>query len=114
MKRPRNILIFKAMIETRDSAAVTRLLASVPDMARLRTLVRSPFAETLYDPKTRRDYWIGGDGQHILCLMITGIGIDEVPRIRALFEQPDRHSFSLHDLASHAALVTGGAVHVVD
>ena len=114
MKRPRNILIFKAMIEASDSAAVTRLLASLPDPARLKTLVRSRFAETLYDSKARRDYWIGGDGQHIVCLMITGIGIDEVPRIRALFDQPGRHSFNLHDLASHAALVTGGAVHIVN
>jgi hypothetical protein len=114
MKRPRYVLIFKAIIETRDSAAVTRLLASVPDTARLRTLVRSQFAETLYDPETRRDYWIGGDRQHILCLMITGVEVDEVTRIRTLFEQPDRHSFNLQDLASHAAFVTGGAVHVVD
>ena len=114
MRKPRTILIFNAIVETRDSAAVARLLASVPDTTRLRTLVRSRFAETLYDPETRRDYWIGGDGQHVLCLMITGIGIDEVPRIRALFDQPDRHSFNLHDLASHAAIVTGGTVHVVN
>jgi hypothetical protein len=113
MSRSRNILIFRAVVETNDSAAVARLLDLVPDSAKLHPPIQKRFAEIRYDPETRREYWIGGDDEHIVCVMITGIGVDEVPKIRALFDRPGRHSFNTQDLVSHAAHVTGGAVHLM-
>jgi hypothetical protein len=101
------------VVETNDSAAVARLLDLVPDSAKLHSLIQKRFAEIRYDPDTRREYWIGGDDQHIVCFMITGIGVDEVPKIRALFDQPGRPSFNTQDLVSLAAQVTGGAVHLM-
>ena len=113
MNNRRNILIFKSVVDVSDNAAVTRLLDIVPESAKLRSLVKSRFAETVYDPKARRDYWIGGDDAHIACLMITGIGVDEVSKIRALFERPGI-SFNLQELIAHAALITGGFVHLMN
>jgi hypothetical protein len=114
MDKRRNILIFKAVVDVGDSGAVARLLAAIPESAKLEPLIKSRFAETLYDPKTQRDYWIGGDDKHIACLMITGIGMEEVQRIRALFDTPGQNFFDIQELVSHAARVTGGAVHFLN
>jgi hypothetical protein len=113
MTRRRNTLIFRTVVDTNDSAAVGQLLQLVPDSAKLEPLIRSRFAETRYDPQTRREFWIGGNARHIICLMITGIGIDEVSRIRSLFGA-GRESINLADVVSHAADVTGGAVHLMN
>ena len=114
MNKRRNTLIFKTVVKVRDSAAVAHFLDLVPDSAKLRPLVRSRFTETQYDPKTKRDYWIGGDDKHLICFMITGIESDEVSRIRTLSQQPGRRSVSIDEIISHAANVTGGAVHLMN
>ena len=113
MKKRRKTLIFKTVVKVRDRAAVAHLLDLVPDSAKLRPLVRSRFAETRYDPQTKRDYWIGGDDKHVICFMITGIESDEVSKIRSLSQKPGRRSVGIEDVVSHAAHVTGGAVHLM-
>jgi hypothetical protein len=114
MTKRRNILIFKGVAAATDSAAVSRLLAHIPDAGKLYSLIRTRFTETRYDPRTQRDYWIGGDDEYVVCLMITGVAGDEVTRIRGLFDQPGRESIDLQDLVSHTAHVTGGAVHLMN
>jgi hypothetical protein len=114
MTKRRNILIFKGVAAANDSAAVSRLLDPIPDSQRILSLIRTRFTETRYDPITQRDFWIGGDDEYVVCLMITGVGMDEVRRIRGLFEEPGREALDLQDLVSHTAHVTGGAVHLMN
>jgi len=114
MTKRRNTLIFKTVVETAESEAVGRLLELIPDSEKLQPLIRSRFAETCYDPETRREYWIGGDDKYIICLMITGIGMDEVGKMRALFKESSRQALNLDAVLSHAANVTGGVVHLMN
>jgi hypothetical protein len=93
------------VVDTSDSAAVGQLLQLVPDSAKLQPLIRSRFAETRYDPQTRREFWIGGNARYIICLMITGIGVDEVGRIRSLFGN-GRQSINPRMSLTYAADVT--------
>ena len=113
MTKRRNILIFKGVAAADDGDAVSRLLDPIPDSERLHSLIRTRFTETRYDPRTQRDYWIGGDDEFVVCLMITGVGIDEVMKIRGLFEE-GREALDLQDLVSHTAHVTGGSVHLMN
>jgi hypothetical protein len=113
MNGRRNVLIFKTVVETRNGAHIARLMNLIPGSADLQPLIRKRFARTVYDPKTKRDYWIAGNDDHVACLMITGIGSEEVPKIRALLERPGECSFDLKDLASLAARITGGTTHVM-
>ena len=85
----------------------------VPGSAELQPLIRKRFTRTIYDPKTKRDYWITGNDDHLACLMITGIGFEEVPKIRALLAQPRERSLDLKDLVSLAARVTGSTAHLM-
>jgi len=113
MNGRRNVLIFKAVVETSNGADVARLLNPIPGSAELQPLIRKRFARTVYDPKTKRDYWIAGNDDHVACVMITGIGFEEVPQIRALLEQPGECSFDLKALVSLAARITGGRAHLI-
>ena len=113
MNGPRNVLIFKCVVDTKNGAAIDRLIALIPDPAELRPLVRTRFTKTIYDHKTKRDYWIAGDGNRLVCLMITGIGLEEVPQIRAMLEAPDERPLNLQEIASLAAQVTGGRAHLI-
>ena len=107
------MLIFKCVVDTKNGAAIDRLIALIPDPAELRPLVRTRFTKTIYDHKTKRDYWIAGDGNRLVCLMITGIGLEEVPQIRALLEVADERPLNLEEIASLAAQVTGGMAHLI-
>jgi hypothetical protein len=113
MNRPRNVLIFKAVVETGDNAAVARLMNLIPGSAELHALIRTRFARTIYDAHTKRDYWIAGDDGHLACVMITGIGSEEVPQIRALLAPERERQLDLEDVVSHAARVTGGMAHLI-
>ena len=112
MNGPRNVLIFKSVVDTDNGVAIDRLMALIPNPAELRPLVRKRFAKAIYDHRTKRDYWIAGDGNHLVCLMITGIGLEEVAQIRTLLA-PDGRPLNLHEIASLAAQVTGGAAHLI-
>jgi hypothetical protein len=112
MNRPRSILIFKSVVETGNSVALARLMNLIPGSSELHPLVRTKFARTIYDAQTKRDYWIAGDDDHIACLMITGIGDEEVPKIRAVLDPDGRH-LELEDVVSAAARVTGGSAHLI-
>jgi len=114
MSKHRTTLIFKTVVDAGDSAAISRLLELIPDSAKLYPRIRSRFTETCYDPETRREFWIGGDDRHIICFMITGIGSDEVSKIRSVFQDAGRGSINLEDIVTHAAGVTGGAVHLMN
>ncbi len=113
MNGRRNVLIFKTVVNTRNGADVARLLKLIPGSAELQPLVRKSFAKTVYDPKTKRDYWIAGNDVLIACLMITGIAFDEAPKIRALIDRPGEFTFDLAALVSLAARVTGGSAHLI-
>jgi len=112
MNGPRNVLIFKSVVDINNGVAIDRLIALIPNPAELQPLVRKRFAKTIYDHRTKRDYWIAGDGNHLVCLMITGIGLEEVPQIRTLLA-PDGRPLNLHEIASLAAQVTGGMAHLI-
>ena len=113
MNGRRKVLIFKAVVDTRNSPAVARLMNQIPGSADLHPLIRTRFARTIYDPKTKRDYWIAGNDDHVACVMITGIGVEEVPKIRALLDSPGEGSLDLKELVSLAARVTGGTAHLI-
>jgi hypothetical protein len=107
----RNVLIFKSVVETRNSAAVSRLVDLLPDSAKLD--LQKGFEGTIYDYKTKRDYWIACNDHHVMCLMITGIRVDEVSKIRAVLDQPGESSLDIDGLVSQAERVTGGKAHLM-
>jgi hypothetical protein len=113
MNGRRNVLIFTSVVDTNNGVAIDRLIALIPNPAELQPLVRKRFAKAIYDHRTKRDYWIAGDGNHVVCLMITGIGLEEVPQIRTLLAAPDGRPLNLHEIATLAAQVTGGTAHLI-
>ena len=113
MSRPRNVLIFKAVVETGDRMAIERLMSLIPSSTELHPLIRTRFTRAIYDPQTRRDYWIAGNDDHVACVMITGIACEEVTKIRALIDPRSDRYFDLEDLVALAARVTGGMAHLI-
>lgn len=113
MKRSRNVLIFKSVVEAGDRTALARLMNLIPGSAELHPLIRTRFARTIYDPQTKRDYWIAGDDDYVACVMITGIGGEEVPKIRAVLDPDGGRHLELEDVVSVAARVTGGMAHLI-
>ena len=108
------IFIHRALAKATDAAAVTRLLQPVPTSSDIRLRVGTKFTEVIYDRETRRNYWIGGDDTHVLCITISGLSRDLANRLVEAFNAPGERSLSPGYIADLISKMSDAKINILN
>jgi len=78
--------ISSARAEVADARALNRLLDEVPDAEQIRTQLFEPFFTRRWQQSMQRSFWITSDGNTAVCLMLTGLDVDEMVALWIAFD----------------------------
>ena len=68
-----------------DAAAVSRALEPVPLADEVRMQLGSMFFGQIYEPESRRDIWVGSDGDVLGVVVVAGISAGDAKKVRDEF-----------------------------
>lgn len=73
--------ISAARARVADPAAMMRLLDEVPGANEIRAELRKPYFTHRWQRSMKRSFWITSDGTTAVCLILTGLEVDELVAI---------------------------------